>query len=73
MNKAERHQKKMVKFKKRLKQMGLTNVIGNFHSLRSHGKPCSCHLCKSPKYRNTKRKKEKQEIIKNLKNESIDG
>lgn len=51
MDKARRHQLKMLKFKKRLKQLGLLGVDGNFNSFRSHGKPCSCFLCKNEKYK----------------------
>lgn len=51
MNKARRHELKMLKYKKRLKQLGLKEGDRcNFNAYRSHGKPCSCSVCKSPKY-----------------------
>ena len=50
MNKARRHELKMLKFKKRLKQLNLTGKKGKFHSYRSHGAPCSCSVCSPYKY-----------------------
>lgn len=58
MNKAERYRKKMLKYKKRLKQLGLHEKEGKFYAYRSHGKPCSCCMCKHNKtrdYRNSKK------------------
>jgi len=54
MNKAERHRIKMKKFKRRLKLYGLLYSDGNFYSLRSHGKPCSCFFCRGEKYNRRK-------------------
>jgi hypothetical protein len=51
MDKARRHELKMLKFKKRLKQLGLSSGKGNLYSFRSHGKPCSCWLCRNEKYK----------------------
>lgn len=42
MNKAERHRRKMLKYKKRLKNMG---IEGEQHCYRSTGRPCSCAMC----------------------------
>lgn len=50
MNKARRHELKMLKFKKRLKKYGLLGSSGNLHAFRSHGKPCSCSICRDEKY-----------------------
>ena len=38
----------MLKYRKRLKKWG--NKPGEFLALKSHGKPCSCRLCKGPRY-----------------------
>lgn len=50
MNKARRHELKMLKFKKRLKLYGLVGSTGNLYAFRSHGKPCSCSICRNEKY-----------------------
>lgn len=51
MNKARRHQLKMLKFKKRLRNYGKKLSEGDsFHVFRTTGKPCSCHLCSPYRY-----------------------
>lgn len=50
MDKARRHELKMLKYKKRINQLGLNNPDGNFYAYRSHGKPCSCFMCSPYKY-----------------------
>ncbi len=50
MNKARRHELKMLKLKKRLTQLSLLGKVGKFYAYRSHGKPCSCWLCRNEKY-----------------------
>lgn len=62
MNKAERHRIKMKKYLRRLRNLGLINCKGNFFHYRSHGKPCSCNLCRNKKYRN-QRAKEKINVL----------
>lgn len=63
MDKAHRHEIKMLKFKKRLSNLGLTSTQGNFFSYRSHGKPCSCSICSPNKCKqNGLVKKELKEI-----------
>jgi hypothetical protein len=57
MNKARRHELKMLKLKKRLKKYGLLYATGNFYAFRSHGKPCSCWLCRNEKYNRAKEKR----------------
>lgn len=47
MNKKRRHELKMLKYKKRLNQLGLKDGQGKFFAYRSHGKPCSCMFCTS--------------------------
>lgn len=51
MNKARRHELKMLKYHKRLKQLSLIDGVGKLHAYRSHGKPCSCWCCRNPKYK----------------------
>lgn len=48
MNKGRRHELKMLKYKKRLKQLGLKEGEGKFYAYRSHGAPCSCMVCQQP-------------------------
>jgi hypothetical protein len=61
MNKAERHRRKMVHYKRRLKNLG---IKGEVHCYRSTGKPCSCALCdphkaeNGPKHSTVKRMQE---------------
>ncbi|PSR54114.1 hypothetical protein AHMF7605_11590 [Adhaeribacter arboris] len=54
MDKGLRHQIKMRKYKKRLKQLNLQNTEGKFYAYRSHGAPCSCHICSHTKYKREK-------------------
>lgn len=68
MNKARRHELKMLKFKKRLKQLNLVNKPGKFYAFRSHGAPCSCTTCSPGNHNLTgERKKEYQSIQFELK------
>lgn len=50
MNKARRHELKMLKYKKRLKQLNLKAGEGRFNCFRTTGKPCSCAVCSPYKY-----------------------
>jgi hypothetical protein len=51
MNKARRHELKMLKYRKRLRQLGLQEGPNrNFYAYRSHGQPCSCSMCRGEKY-----------------------
>lgn len=74
MNKARRHELKMLKYKRRLRVIGhlssttLASPVGlekgvhyNFTGFRSHGKPCSCSVCSPYKY---ERAKEKRAAVK---------
>jgi len=63
MNKAERFRIKMKKYYRRLRNLNL-NSKGKFFAYRSHGKPCSCEMCRDKKYRN-ERAKEKLTAFKN--------
>lgn len=45
MDKARRHELKMLKFKKRIKQLRIDQTKGKFYAYRSHGAPCSCSGC----------------------------
>lgn len=56
-NKGERQRKTRLKYKKRLKNLGLKENEGNFHCYKSTGKPCSCYLCSPEKYDRTEKHK----------------
>jgi hypothetical protein len=56
MNKGRRHEVKMLRYKKRLDNLGLKEGEGKFFSFRSHGKPCSCFACRNQKYDRAKMK-----------------
>ncbi len=57
MDKKRRQQLKMTKYKKRLKILRIKNSAdGNYYTLRSHGKPCSCSFCRNKKYRSSRSK-----------------
>jgi len=57
MNKGRRHELKMLKYKKRLKQLSLTeSPNANLYAYRSHGQPCSCYMCSGLKYNRAKEK-----------------
>jgi hypothetical protein len=59
-NKHARHEITMVKFKSRMRKHRFSqNAIGNFFVFRSHGAPCSCWCCRTPKYRDADRPRNK--------------
>jgi predicted ester cyclase len=69
MNKARRHEFKMLKYKKRIKLYGFTSCDIEkdnlkLHAFRSHSVPCSCGVCRSEKYRNTLRQQSKKIDLK---------
>jgi len=64
MNKAERFRRKMLKYKKRIKHIGIDESTGKFYAYRSHGKPCSCWICSTPKYKRAQ--KHKPNFLKEL-------
>ena len=64
MNKARRHELKMLKYKKRLENLGLTNKPGKFFAFRSHGAPCSCSMCSPYKYKLTGENKKRYKDFK---------
>jgi hypothetical protein len=49
MNKARREELAVLKYKKRLKGMGLKPSENNL-CFKSSGRPCSCSICKQPRY-----------------------
>jgi len=57
MNKGHRHEIKMLKYKKRLDKYGLKEGEGKLFAFRSHGAPCSCHICSHTKYKRAEIKK----------------
>lgn len=58
-NKGRRNELTRLKYEKRLKMYGLKPSDQNT-VLKSHSVPCSCGLCRSEKYRYTKRQKDKK-------------
>ncbi len=56
MNKGRRSELTKLKFIKRLKFYGFKLGEGNFFAFKSHGKPCSCFLCRNEKYIRSKSK-----------------
>ena len=54
-SKGRRNELTKLKYKKRLKQLGFKEGEGKFYSYRSHGKPCSCFLCRNEKYKRNSR------------------
>lgn len=59
MNKARRQELKILKFKKRIKQLGLdiNNLKGDYNTFKSSGTPCSCGICQDKKYRDGRNRK----------------
>lgn len=56
MNKGRRNELTKLKFIKRLKLWGFKEGEGKFFVFKSHGKPCSCFLCRNEKYCRAKNK-----------------
>lgn len=64
MNKHRRYELKMLKYKKRLRNLRIKgNEGGNYFSFRSHGSPCSCKMCSPNKYNRAKEKQMVPDII----------
>jgi hypothetical protein len=55
MNKGRKQELTSLKFKNRIQRIGIGATEANLWAYKSHGKPCSCFICRNPKYRNTKR------------------
>jgi hypothetical protein len=64
INKGRRHELKMLKFRTRLKNYGLSESKANTHAFRSTGKACSCYLCSTSKYKETGLKKKQSKEVK---------
>lgn len=60
MNKHRRHELKMLKYKRRLKNLRIVDGTGNYYAYRSHGKPCSCGMCSYLKYDRAKASRQLQ-------------
>jgi hypothetical protein len=69
MNKGRRTQLTELKYKKRLKNLGLkeTDPNSKYYCYKSTGKPCSCPMCSPEKYKRTEKHKDRD--IKNELNE----
>lgn len=68
MNKARRHELKMLKYKKRINILAAKSksikaylngdsINVNCYALRTTGKPCSCEMCSPYKYNRAKEKR----------------
>lgn len=57
-NKGRRTELTNLKYKKRLKNLGLKETDGKLYCYKSSGKPCSCSICKKPRYNRSKSKKQ---------------
>lgn len=57
MNKGLRHERKMNRYKRRLKNLGRKEGEGKFYAYRSHGTPCSCGMCSYLKYNRAEAKR----------------
>lgn len=64
MNKRLRQVMTQLKFKKRLRQLGLLGKEGKYYCYKSTGKPCSCPLCSPEKY--NRKIKHKKKIIESI-------
>jgi len=53
LTRADRRRIRMLKFKKRCKNLGLEPDTKIYHAYLSHGKPCSCWACRHEKYKRT--------------------
>lgn len=63
MDKARRHELKILKFKKRLRNYGITVNGDKFHVFRTTGKPCSCHLCSPRRFEKGMNKKAHKSVV----------
>lgn len=50
MNKARRNELAQLKMKKRRRNYRLPDDV-KWYALKSHGKPCSCWVCRNPRYK----------------------
>ncbi len=67
MDKALRHQMKMTRYKRRLRNVCLKQSENTkLYAYRSHGKPCSCHICSHSKYDKSERQAAQKEIRNQL-------
>lgn len=66
MNKGRRQELTKLKFKKRMKNLNISQEEQDkwgYYCYKDSGTPCSCYMCRDEKYRNTHRKRNKN-IIK---------
>jgi len=62
MNKARRHELKMLHYKKRMKKMRHVYPDGNYFAYRSHSTPCSCGCCRGDRYSRAKEMEEARKL-----------
>ncbi len=69
MNKGRRNELTKLKFKKRLKQLGLKQTKPtDFICYKTTGNPCSCPMCQPHKYNRAKERKDFTETYRKLAN-----
>ncbi len=67
-NKGRRQELKQLKFKKRLKNLGLKQKKPkDFICYKDQGKPCSCWMCAGDKYKRSEIKEEERKQLKQWK------
>lgn len=66
MNKARRHELKMLHYNRRLKKLRIIPGNGNYFAFRSHGKPCSCGMCSYQKYSRAMFKRELNDALQEV-------
>jgi hypothetical protein len=63
MNKGRRQELKMLKYKRRIGRMRLQGLPANaLYAYRSHGKPCSCFVCRGLKYDRAKERERARKL-----------
>jgi hypothetical protein len=62
MDKARRHELKMLHYKKRMKKMRHVYPDGNYFAYRSHSTPCSCGCCRGDRYSRAKEMEEARKL-----------
>jgi len=58
-NKGRRQELTNLKFKKRLKLRGLKPMDGKLYCFKTSSVPCSCAMCRGPKFRDHRSKSKK--------------
>ena len=57
MNKGRRQELKRLKFLRRVKKFNLNLADSSYNCYKNSSTPCSCHLCRGEKYRDSRNSK----------------